>query len=102
MINRYPEKPLIYNVVWKTVIYTLVSLLVHYLERLIDFWRQTGSLIAGNRKLFAEIVWAHFWGIQILLVVMIFCYCTMRELIRAIGRRKVVEMFFGIPPAGRA
>jgi hypothetical protein len=28
-INRYPTKPLIYNMVWKTVIYTLVALLVH-------------------------------------------------------------------------
>src|SRR4030095_13885071 len=36
-INRYPDKPLMYNVIWKTVIYTLVSLLVHYLEHLIEF-----------------------------------------------------------------
>ena len=29
-INRYPDKPLIYNVAWKTTIYVLVSLLIHY------------------------------------------------------------------------
>jgi len=31
LINRFPEKPLIYNVAWKTVIYLLVSALIHYL-----------------------------------------------------------------------
>jgi hypothetical protein len=30
IINRFPEKPLIYNVAWKTVIYAFVSLLNHY------------------------------------------------------------------------
>jgi len=101
IINRYPDKPLMYNVIWKTVIYTLVSLLVHYLEHLIHHWRETGSIVEGNRELFAKIVWPHFWAIQILLVVMIFCYCMMRELVRVIGRDRVIEIFFGTPPAKR-
>ena len=54
-INRYPDKPLIYNITWKTTIYVLVALLVHYLERLVDFWKEAGSLVAGN-ELLAEIV----------------------------------------------
>ena len=96
-INRYPDKPLIYNVAWKTTIYVLISLLVHYLEHLTDFWHKAGSLVAGNQKLFAEIVWPHFWAIQILLVALILFYCTMHELVRVIGRDKVLEMFFGTP-----
>jgi len=43
-INRYPDKPLIYNVAWKTTIYVLVAMLVHYIERLADFWKEAGSL----------------------------------------------------------
>jgi hypothetical protein len=100
-INRYPEKPLIYNVAWKTALYMLVSLVIHYLEHLIDFWRETGGLVAGNQKLLAEIVWPHFVAIQILLVVMIFSYCSMRELVRALGKRRIIDMFF-ISPAPRA
>jgi hypothetical protein len=38
--NRFPNKPLIYNIAWKTVIYLLLSAVIHYLERLIDFWRE--------------------------------------------------------------
>ena len=38
-INRYPDKPLAYNVAWKTAIYVVIAMFLHYLERLIDFWR---------------------------------------------------------------
>jgi hypothetical protein len=98
MINRFPDKPLIYNVAWKTLIYWLVATLIHYLERLVDFWRQAGGLVAGNEKLLAEIVWPHFWAIQIILLVLIVMYCTMHELVRVIGREKVLRIFFGPLP----
>jgi hypothetical protein len=98
MINRFPDKPLIYNVAWKTWIYLLVATLIHYLERLVDFWRQVGGLVAGNEKLLAEIVWPHFWAIQIILLVLIVMYCTMHELVRVIGREKVLRIFFGPLP----
>ena len=99
MINRFPNKPLIYNVAWKTLLYLLMATLIHYLERLVDFWRQTGSLVAGNEKLLAEIVWPHFWAIQIILLVLIVMYCTMHELVRVIGRQKALRIFFGpMPP----
>ena len=98
MINRFPDKPLIYNVTWKTLIYLLVATLIHYLERLVDFWRQAGDLVAGNEKLLAEIVWPHFWAIQIILLVLIVMYCTMHELVRVIGKEKVLRIFFGPIP----
>jgi hypothetical protein len=75
----------------------MVSLLIHYAEHLFDYWRETGSFVAGNRLLFEKIVWPHFIAIQILIAVMIFAYCVLRELVRVIGRKKVFEMFFGYP-----
>jgi hypothetical protein len=99
MINRFPNRPLIYNVAWKTLIYWLMATLIHYVERLIDFWRQTGSFVAGNRKLFTEIIWPHFWAIQIVLFVLIAMYCMMHELVRVIGKEKAMRIFFGPMPA---
>jgi hypothetical protein len=98
IINRFPEKPLIYNVAWKTFIYLLMSALIHYLERLYDFSRQAGGIVAGNEKLLAEMVWPHFWAIQIILLVLILTYCTMHELIRVISKEKVLRIFFGPLP----
>ena len=99
MINRFPNKPLIYNVAWKTLIYLVMSALIHYIERLIEFWRQAGGLVAGNEKLLSEMVWPHFWAIQIILFVLIAIYCTMHELVRVIGKEKVLRIFFGPMPA---
>ena len=99
IINRFPHKPLIYNVAWKTLIYWLMATLIHYLERLIDFWRQTGGFVTGNQKLLAEIIWPHFWAIQIILFVLIAMYCTMHELVRVIGKEKAMRIFFGPMPA---
>ena len=95
VINRFPEKPLIYNVVWKTAIYVVASMFVHYLEHLIPVWWRVGGLGAANEQLWREIGWPHFWAIQLLLVVLIFLYCLSRELIHVIGRDRVRKILFG-------
>jgi hypothetical protein len=97
-INRFPYHPLIYNVTWKTTIYLLLATLLHYLERLFDFVRKTGDIVAANRQMWSAMIWPHFWAIEIILFVLILMYCTMHELIRVIGRKKVQRMFFGPMP----
>ena len=94
LVNRFPDKPLMYNVAWKTVIYVAAGLVVHYLEHLVPIWWHVGDLRAANDKLLDEIVWPHFWAVQLWLVVLLFVYCALRELVRAIGSEKVIEMFF--------
>jgi hypothetical protein len=98
LINLYPEKPLIHNVAWKTMVYLLMSSFIHYLERLYDVWKTAGSLAAANENLLAQMVWPHFWAIQILLLVLIFMYCTAHELVRVIGTEKFRRTFFGPLP----
>ena len=97
-INRYPNKPLAYNILWKTMIYLLMASIIHYLERLIDFSRQAGGIIAGNEKLLAEIVWPHYLAVEIVLFILILAYCTIRELARVIGKEKMLRLFFGPTP----
>jgi hypothetical protein len=97
-INRYPTKPLAYNIAWKTVIYLLMASVIHYLERLIDFSRQAGGIVAGNEKLLAEIVWSHFWAVQIIVFLLILVYCTAHELVRVVGKEKMLRLFFGPMP----
>jgi hypothetical protein len=96
-VNRFPEMPLVYNIFWKTSIYFIASLIVRYAEHLIDFWRKTGDFLTANRRMIDEIVWPHFWGVQLWLVILILFYCAARELIRALGRKRVAAMFFQTP-----
>ncbi|HEX7908829.1 MAG TPA: hypothetical protein VF534_12175 [Paraburkholderia sp.] len=98
-INRFPDKPLVWNVSWKTLMYTVVALIIHYLERLYDFWKEAGGFAAANHELLTHISWPRFWAVQILLVTLIFNYCIIAELARALGRGKLKRIFFGpLPP----
>ncbi|MGF6413767.1 hypothetical protein OKW37_005502 [Paraburkholderia sp. MM5482-R2] len=98
-INRIPDKPLIWNVSWKTLMYAIVALIVHYLERLYEYWKEAPNLIVANRALIADISWARFWAIQILLVTLILMYCAIGELARVIGHQRLKTIFFGPLPA---
>ena len=97
-INRFPDHPLIYNVTWKTGLYLLVATAIHFAERVVEFSLDSGSLATGWNEMAAQIVWPHFWAIEILLFLLILVYCTARELIRVIGRDKVLRIFFGPVP----
>ncbi|BBH44243.1 MULTISPECIES: hypothetical protein [Pseudomonas] len=98
-INRFPDKPLIWNVAWKTAMYALVALIVHYLERLYDYWKEAPGFVDANTLLWSSMNWPRFWAIQILLITLIFMYCVIAELARVIGRDRLKMMFIGpLPP----
>jgi hypothetical protein len=94
-VNKFPDRQLIYNASWKCLIYFLAAVLLQYLERIVPLLLKHESFMEANRHFVAETVWPHFWLIQMWLAVLFFVYCAMRELVRAIGRDKVIYMFFG-------
>jgi hypothetical protein len=100
-INRFPEKPLIWNVAWKTLMYAVVALAVHYLERVYEYWKETPGILAANARLWTDISWPRFWAVQILLVTLIFMYCVIAELARVMGRARLKSIFFGPLPDPR-
>jgi hypothetical protein len=95
-INKYPDKPLIYNVAWKTVIYVLVAFIVRFLEYLIPLWWKYRSLSLATERLWNEIIWPHFWAIQIWLFCLFFVFVSFRELARTIGEDRFFKMYLGI------
>jgi hypothetical protein len=100
-VNRFPDKPLIYNVIWKTIIYLIAAFIVRYLEHLFDFFREYHDIIAANKHLLDQVIWSHFWVVQIWLAVLFLMYCTLRELVRALGREQIRTLFLGsIKPSG--
>jgi hypothetical protein len=94
IINRFPGKPLIYNVVWKTLIYFFVAFIVHYLEHLVPLWWSAGSLSSANKHMLEKTIWPHFWAIQLCLVVLFAVFCAVRELSTALGKGRIFSMFF--------
>jgi hypothetical protein len=95
-INKYPDKPLIYNAVWKTAIYVLVTLVVRFLEYLLPLWWKYGDVSVALESLWNETIWPHFWAIQIWLVCLFFVYVSFREFARTVGEARFFRMFLGI------
>jgi len=94
-MNPFIGRPLIYNVLWKAGVYFFATLTVRYLEHVIPFVIKSGDFIQGNQLLYNEIIWSRFWAVQIWLAVLFILYCALRELIRVLGRERVLHIFFG-------
>jgi hypothetical protein len=94
-LNKFTHRKLIFTTTWKCSIYFLVAGLLQYLERIVHLLTKHSSFLEANRNFLTETVWPQFWLIQMWLAVLLFLYCAMRELIRIIGREKVIQLFFG-------
>jgi hypothetical protein len=94
-VNKFPDKPLIYNVAWKTFLYVLAVLLARYVEHLIPFLKDGGGFMEANGHLLQEVNWSRFLAIQIWFMVLFFFYSVLVEMIRVLGKERVVKMFFG-------
>ena len=94
-INKFPHKPLIYNVAWKTTIYILAAFLVRSIEHLLPLLSEHDGFGVALRHLVDETSWPHFWAIQIWLFVLFLVFTALRELIRVMGRDEVMRVFFG-------
>jgi hypothetical protein len=88
---------LIYNVVWKTAIYSLAALVVQFLEEFFFLLWHHQSLAAAGAKIWHGIHWPHFWAVHILLCYFLLIYVSFRELARTFGEARFFHLFFGLP-----
>jgi hypothetical protein len=97
-INRYPDKPLIFNTVWKTAIYIVATFIVRVIEHLIPSILDEGGIGAAWNHMLEAVVWPRFFAIYLWLCLLFFTFAALRELGRQVGRERVLEMFFGPAP----
>jgi len=93
--SKFNHRQLIFTTAWKSLIYFIAATFLQYLERIVHLLMKHEGFLEANRLFVTETVWPQFWLIQMWLAVLLFFYCAMRELIRAIGREKVIQIFFG-------
>lgn len=99
-ISLFSTTALVFDVLWRTLVYGLVALFIQYLEEFTPQFSHTGSLIAANQRVLEEVAWPHFWAVHLWVVFGLLVYCTASAFIRAIGRERVKEMFFGTVSRG--
>ncbi|MBS0624750.1 MAG: hypothetical protein JSS32_01715 [Verrucomicrobia bacterium] len=94
-IDIFPEKPLIYNVLWKTWIYGFVAFIFRIAFRYLPLAYQAKSW-AGGKDLFLEQVdWILFFTIQGWYFILFALFVSIRELVLLAGTDKARKSFFG-------
>ncbi len=94
-INAFSNKPLIYNTLWKTFVYTLGALAFRFAELLVPLISTHGNLPTAYEHFLNESDWPRFWAVQIWVALLFFFFALSRELTRAIGADRMRRMFFG-------
>ena len=94
-MEPFPKIPILYNVLWKTLLYALAAFLIQVFEEVIRALLKHGGLAPVGDELWRP----HFWVIQIWLVMVLLVFCTCRELIRVLRPEKAGEIFLGIRPS---
>jgi hypothetical protein len=96
--NNFKNKPLVYNLLWKTSIYAIIAVFFSYLEHMIHYIGEYHNLLIANEKMIEEIVWSHFLATKIWLIFLLFFYCTIHEIVTVVGKEKLIEIFLHESP----
>jgi hypothetical protein len=94
-VHPFPDKPLIYNIVWKSSLYIAASLVYRYVKPLVKYLFQGMSFPAASSGALHEFMLTRRWAIEIWLAMLLVVYVTMQELARVIGPDQLKDMFFG-------
>ncbi len=94
-INAFPNKPLIFNILWKTFLYEFAAFIVRFLMRLLPCILATKDIALGYQQFKASFDTLQFVAIQIWYLMLFFTFVTAQESILALGPTKMRKLFFG-------
>jgi len=94
-VTMFRDKRLIYNLIWKTVLYASLVLLFQCLEELIPLISKYGSFSIGVENFIEETKWHKFWGSFIVFLLFLVIYNLTVGMMEALGRQKFFEVFLG-------
>lgn len=87
--------PLIYNTLWKTALYSSMSLLFRLGELALQPMIEYKSIFAAKEHLFSAITEPRFWAMQLWLVVLLLIFIATKELFVAIATGRIRLLFLG-------
>ncbi len=101
LANLFAGRPLVVATLWKTLLYTILATLALFCEEVAPLILHHGSLEPAWLQYRSEIVWPRFWANHILLLMWVLIYSAATELVTAIGKDRIMTLFFGWSPKAR-
>jgi len=93
-IHRFQNAPLIKPILYKTLFYGVVVMLLRIIEQLLHFAFAPEGFTAALREAQAAFTWHRFAAIQIWLFVCFLIYVTASQVSAALGPGKLKQMMF--------
>jgi hypothetical protein len=93
--DAFPRKPMIFNIGWKTALYTAGVLGFLYAEPFLEHFIGGAGLYASHFQAWQELTLPRTWAKVIWVVVLLLGFVIMQELSREIGKDSLKKMFFG-------
>jgi len=94
-INAFPNKPLIYNIIWKFFIYGSLTLLFRVLEKLWHLVYHYENMTVVCHLLKNTLTSPPFWAIQIWVLMLFAIYVVFSEYTRYLGKKKILQILLG-------
>ncbi len=95
--NWFAHRPLVFGILWKTLFFSIFTWLFRVVEEFIPLIAKYGSIQVAGQHLLEEVVWTRFFALNILVFISLLIYCSAIELVRVLGKEKVMAIFFGQP-----
>jgi hypothetical protein len=94
LLRRFDEAPLIAPILFKTLVYFTVVLIVRFIEEVVEYWIGGGSLDGTLLHLQEGFAWRRFAAVQIWIFVLFLLYTTAAELAELFGHGGLRRIFF--------
>jgi hypothetical protein len=93
-LRRFDTAPLIQPILFKTVVYWGVVLVVRFLEQLLEYWFGGGTVGGVPQYVMVHFTWHRFAAIQIWIFVLFLIYTFITELNARLGQGELVKLTF--------
>lgn len=94
-INRFPNKPLIYNIVWRMIIYNIAAILFRTSDLFFRLLYDIHGFTDVVQQIEIHVLKTTFWAAQMWIFMVFLGYIIFTEFARALGSKKMKEMLFG-------
>jgi hypothetical protein len=93
--DAFPNKPIVYNIGWKTSLYAAGALVFLYTEPFLKGLVKGAGRSVSHAEAWRELMLPRTWATMIWLVVLLLVFVTIKEMSRVIGRDQLKHMFLG-------
>jgi hypothetical protein len=100
-LRRFDGAPLVAPILFKTLVYFTVVLVVRLVEEIVEYWVGGGSLSGTLRHVREQFAWHRFAAVQIWIFVLFLVYTTAAELDEVLGKGELRRILFGRPATDR-